>query len=110
MKRTTWIYLLMATLMAGLAEVGADEAQEKKEPAAAPTEEVILGETEAEEVVLVDDEWAEVWTQIDEAVAREEFELQVTVTVSGVRGTEAEDEILDRLYYKGSSPVVADED
>lgn len=50
----------------------------------------------------VDDDWLNtVWTQVDEMVKEEEYEAQEIVTVAGVRGAEAEDNILDKLYYKG---------
>jgi tetratricopeptide (TPR) repeat protein len=50
----------------------------------------------------VDDDWLNtVWTQVDEMVKEEEYESQEIVTVAGVRGAEAEDNILDKLYYKG---------
>ena len=50
-----------------------------------------------------DDEWLNtIWTQVDDMVKEEEFKLQETVTVAGVRGAEAEDDILDKLYYKGA--------
>lgn len=50
----------------------------------------------------VDDEWLNtVWTQVDDMVQEEEYDLQDVVTVAGVRGAEAEDNILDKLYYKG---------
>ena len=51
---------------------------------------------------VVDDDWLNtVWTQVDEMVKEEEYEAQEIVTVAGVRGAEAEDNILDKLYYKG---------
>ncbi len=50
-----------------------------------------------------DEEWLNtVWTQVDDMVKQESLELQKTVTVAGVRGAEAEDSILDKLYYKGA--------
>ena len=50
----------------------------------------------------VDDDWLNtVWTQVDDMVQEEEYESQEIVTVAGVRGAEAEDNILDKLYYKG---------
>ena len=50
-----------------------------------------------------DDEWLNtVWTQVDDIVKSEEHKLQETVTVAGVRGAEAEDAILDKLYYRGA--------
>ena len=51
---------------------------------------------------MVDDDWLNtVWTQVDEMVKEEEYEAQQIVTVAGVRGAEAEDNILAKLYYKG---------
>ena len=50
----------------------------------------------------VDDDWLNtVWTQVDDMVKEEEYDLQDVVTVAGVRGAEAEDNILNKLYYKG---------
>jgi hypothetical protein len=100
MKSTRWIYSLIVILMAGF---GQAEAEEEKQTASTFAEEVVMVAVEKEEVVIVDAEWLdEVWTQIDEVVAHEELTLQVTTTVSGVRGAEAEDEVLNMLYYKGS--------
>jgi tetratricopeptide (TPR) repeat protein len=49
-----------------------------------------------------DEDWLNtVWTQVDDMVKEEEYKLQETVTVAGVRGAEAEDNILAKLYYKG---------
>ena len=51
----------------------------------------------------LDEEWLNtVWTQVDDMVKQESLELQKMVTVAGVRGAEAEDAILDKLYYKGA--------
>ena len=51
----------------------------------------------------VDEEWLNtIWTQVDDMVKQEEHKLPETVTVAGVRGAEAEDQILDKLYYKGA--------
>jgi len=50
----------------------------------------------------VDDDWLNtVWTQVDDMVKEEDFKTQEIVTVAGVRGAEAEDNILSKLYYKG---------
>lgn len=50
----------------------------------------------------VDDDWLNtVWTQVDDMVKEEDFKTQDIVTVAGVRGAEAEDNILAKLYYKG---------
>jgi len=49
-----------------------------------------------------DEDWLNtVWTQVDGMVAQEELQKQEIVTVAGVRGAEAEDNILAKLYYKG---------
>ena len=51
----------------------------------------------------LDEEWlSTVWTQVDHMVKQESLKDQRTVTVAGVRGAEAEDSILDKLYYKGA--------
>lgn len=71
-------------------------AQEEEAAAATSTEEAGSDEN-------VDDEWLNtIWTQVDDMVKEEVHKLQETVTVAGVRGAEAEDSILDRLYYKGA--------
>ena len=52
----------------------------------------------------VDEQWLNtIWTQVDDMVKQEESKLQETVTVAGVRGAEAEDQILDKLYYRGAT-------
>ena len=57
------------------------------------------GNSDAE---MGDEDWLNtVWTQVDDMVKEEEYKLQETVTVAGVRGAEAEDNILAKLYYKG---------
>lgn len=57
----------------------------------------------SDSTAAIDEEWLNtIWTQVDDMVQSEESKLQETVTVAGVRGAEAEDEILDKLYYKGA--------
>lgn len=41
------------------------------------------------------------WKKIQVATKNRAYETQQTRTVAGVRGAEAEDAILDQLYYKG---------
>ena len=96
MTRLKWIYLLMlAGLLAGANQVGSAEEEAKTESAEGT--ETSEGTDEA-----LDEEWLNtVWSQIDGVVKQEELKLQKTVTVAGVRGAEAEDNILDKLYYKG---------
>ena len=60
------------------------------------------GAEEAGEAAM-DEEWlGTVWTQVDEMVRPKAFWLQPMLTTSGVRGGEAEDRILGKLYYKGN--------
>ena len=85
-------YILFAAAFTG-APIGAQDAA-----APAPTEDQVTETPVAEG----DDDWLNtVWTQVDDMVEEEEFKLQETVTVAGVRGAEAEDNILGKLYYKG---------
>ena len=59
-------------------------------------------EAQAAAIEDSDEGWLNtMWTQVDDMVKEEEFKLQETVTVAGVRGAEAEDNILTKLYYKG---------
>ncbi|MEC8932233.1 MAG: tetratricopeptide repeat protein [Candidatus Latescibacterota bacterium] len=88
--------LLTLALMTALLVVPV-MAQEDEQAATATSTEVAGSDDE------LDDEWLNtVWTQVDDMVKEEEHKLQETVTVAGVRGAEAEDSILDRLYYKGA--------
>lgn len=83
----------LSVCLAGVHQVAAEEAQAAAEPAA---------QDQAQSEQAVDEDWLNtVWTQVDDMVKEEEFKLQETVTVAGVRGAEAEDNILDKLYYKG---------
>ena len=67
------------------------------------TEETATTDTDAAPQGEADDEWLNtVWTQVDDMVKQESLKLQKTVTVAGVRGAEAEDSILDKLYYQGA--------
>ena len=85
-------YILFAAAFTA-APIGAQDAA-----APAPTEDQVTETPVAEG----DDDWLNtVWTQVDDMVEEEEFKLQETVTVAGVRGAEAEDKILGKLYYKG---------
>lgn len=94
MKRLNWFLLLalLALIAGGFQAAWAAENEE-----ATPSSETAPPSGED-----VDDEWLNtVWTQVDDMVKEEEFKLQETVTVAGVRGAEATDNILDKLYYKG---------
>ena len=41
------------------------------------------------------------WKRIQKVTKKQAYETQQTRTVAGVRGAEAEDAVLDQLYYKG---------
>ncbi len=95
MKRLNWFLLLalLALIAGGFQSAWAAETDEAT--SSSETAPPAGGED-------VDDEWLNtVWTQVDDMVKEEEFKLQETVTVAGVRGAEATDNILDKLYYKG---------
>ena len=94
MNKVKWLYLLvLAAFVAGSAQLAAAEEQQEQ-PAA--QEQAKGGEEN------IDEDWLNtVWTQVDDMVEQESLKLQETVTVAGVRGAEAEDNVLDKLYYKG---------
>lgn len=95
MKKTRWIIALAALLASTLLNVSTVEAQEKEESPSTLA-------AAADEAEKLDEAWLdEVWSQIEGVVEQEELHLQETITVSGVRGAELKDDILDKLYYKG---------
>lgn len=92
MSAPKWIFSLALLALVAVPVVG--QEADKQASATTPVR-------DAEEAV--DEEWLNtIWTQVDDMVKTEEHKLQETVTVAGVRGAEAEDEILDKLYYKGA--------
>lgn len=93
MKKSSWIYALpLAISLAGQAI-----------PAGAEAEKASADTAKATPASKEDEEWLNtVWTQVDDMVKKEDLKLQETVTVAGVRGAEAEDQVLDKLYYKGA--------
>ena len=89
MNNAKFFYLLLALLY--VVPVAAQES--KTDGVAESTDIAVDGD---------DDDWLNtVWTQVDDMVQEEEFQKQEIVTVAGVRGAEAEDNILAKLYYKG---------
>ncbi len=95
MKKTRGIIALAALLACTLLNVSTVDAEEKEE---APSTLAVAAD-QAEEL---DEVWLdEVWSQIEGVVEQEELHLQETITVSGVRGAESKDDILDKFYYKG---------
>ncbi len=95
MKKTRCIIALAALLACILLNVSTVDAQEEEESPITLTAAAAAAE-ELDEVWL-----DEVWSQIEGVVEQEELHLQETITVSGVRGAELKDDILDKLYYKG---------
>ena len=84
-------YMLFAMAFAAAPLWAQDNAAQSQDDAA-----------EAQAIAPNDEDWLNtMWTQVDDMVKQEEFKLQETVTVAGVRGAEAEDNILSKLYYKG---------
>lgn len=89
MTRYTFCLMLFFVALAAYPLFAEDEAAEAET-------------VEADALSGEDEDWLNtVWTQVDDMVEEEEFKLQETVTVAGVRGAEAEDNILAKLYYKG---------
>lgn len=93
MDKAKWLYLLvLALLLSAWGRAAVAEEATQPQPAA----------PEKSKTTPQEEEWLNtVWTQVDELVKQEDFKRQATVTVAGVRGAEAEDNILDKLYYKG---------
>ena len=99
MKKTKWLYWVLVALLSSAAQLTAEEAEKKATTETTTTTEA---STTATADSTGDEDWLNtVWTQIDGVVKQEELKLQETVTVAGVRGAEAENDILDKLYYKG---------
>lgn len=101
MKNAQWFYLLFAAAFS-ITPALAQEKGAKTETKQESTKKVESAEKAEATEEGVDEDWLNtVWTQVDDMVKEEEFKLQETVTVAGVRGAEAEDNILAKLYYKG---------
>jgi TolA-binding protein len=97
MNAPKWTYALALLALVAVPVV----AQEAAEPSTQTSAQTQSQTAKAEEAI--DEEWLNtIWTQVDDMVKTEEHKLQETVTVAGVRGAEAEDSILDKLYYKGA--------
>ena len=92
MRKAHWLFpSALFVAVVGWTAAGAEEAAQT-EPATQA----------AEQTENVDEDWLNtVWMQVDDMVQQREYELQQTVTVAAVRGAEAENNILDKLYYKG---------
>ena len=80
--------------------VGPATAQEKKAaaPAAAPAAPADTSK------VKVSKDFLDRWKRINDMTKQKrEFEAKKATTVAGVRGAEAEDAVLNQLYYKGGN-------
>ena len=82
-----------------VAFVGPARAQEKK--AAAPAAPAAPADTAK---VKVSKDFLDRWKKINDMTKQKrEFEAKKATTVAGVRGAEAEDAVLNQLYYKGGN-------
>ena len=96
MKAQKWIFAL--ALLALVAVPVVAQAAEEETSTQASAQQAQASDSED----ALDEQWLNtIWTQVDDMVKTEEHKLQETVTVAGVRGAEAEDAILDKLYYRG---------
>ncbi|OGG47080.1 MAG: hypothetical protein A3F84_13980 [Candidatus Handelsmanbacteria bacterium RIFCSPLOWO2_12_FULL_64_10] len=89
--------LALVIAVAGMAAAQEKKAEEKKAaPAAAAP-----GDTSK---VKVSKEFLDRWKRINDMTKQKrEFQAQKATTVAGVRGAEAEDAVLNQLYYKGGN-------
>ena len=84
----------------GLAVALPAVAGEKKEGKAAEKK-VVKVATKDTAKVKVSSSFLARWKKIKTATKKQAYETQQTRTVAGVRGAEAEDAVLEQLYYKG---------
>jgi TolA-binding protein len=85
-------YIILTGLALAVAVSGTVAAQEKK---AAPADTA---------KVKVSKEFLDRWKKINDMnKQKREFQAQKATTVAGVRGAEAEDAVLNQLYYKGGN-------
>ncbi|NKB66801.1 MAG: tetratricopeptide repeat protein [Candidatus Latescibacteria bacterium] len=97
-KKMTVIWAIAALLMSMQVRTWAEEGEAAT--SAVPADSAAASQEEGD--WADDEEWLNtVWNQVDNMVDQESLKLQKTVTVAGVRGAEAEDVILKKLYFKG---------
>ena len=105
MKMSKWAFslILAGSLASGQLFAAEGETELKKEATSASSTTAAASKSKTAAEMDLDEEWMNaVWTQVDDIVKEKEYKLQATVTVAGVRGAEAEDSVLDKLYYKGA--------
>jgi TolA-binding protein len=87
----------------GETELKKEAKKEVKEEATSASSKTTASKSKTAAEKALDEEWMKaIWTQVDDIVTEKEYKLQATVTVAGVRGAEAENPVLDKLYYKGA--------
>lgn len=84
-----------------LAVAGIVSASMFVSPALAEEKSDDKAEVKKEEKVKVSSAFLNRWKKIKKVAENRAHETQQTRTVAGVRGAEAEDAVLDQLYYKG---------
>ena len=84
--------ILCAAVAVGFGAVSVQAAEEEKKQEA---------KEEAKSEKKVNPAFLNRWKKIQSVTKKRAYETQQTRTVAGVRGAEAEDAILDQLYYKG---------
>ncbi|MBQ41735.1 MAG: hypothetical protein CME15_04675 [Gemmatimonadetes bacterium] len=112
MKMSKWAFsLILAGSLAsgqlfaaeGETELKKEAKKEVKEEATSASSKTTASKSKTAAEKALDEEWMKaIWTQVDDIVTEKEYKLQATVTVAGVRGAEAENPVLDKLYYKGA--------
>ncbi len=109
MSRVYAILVGLALVLTATFGVTAEEekASEKKAPEKkatkkkAPEKKAAASDTAK---VKVSKKFLDRWKRINEMTKKKrDFEAQKTTTVAGVRGAEAEDAVLNQLYYKGGN-------
>ena len=109
MKMSKWAFSLILAGCLGSGQLFAADGEtelkkEAKEEATSASSKTTASKSKTAAEKALDEKWMNaIWTQVDDIVTKEkEYKLQATVTVAGVRGAEAEDQVLDKLYYKGA--------
>jgi TolA-binding protein len=95
------IFKCLFLLLVGLAIATPASAEDKK--VEEPSKEEVKPAPAAKDTakVKVSSAFLNRWKKIQKVTKKQAYETQQTRTVAGVRGAEAEDAVLDQLYYKG---------
>ena len=95
------IPLLLALLMGVAVYALPVQAEEKKADKAKKSEKAVSKSDTTK--VKVSKAFLSRWKNIQKVTKKRAYETQQTRTVAGVRGAEAEDAVLDQLYFKGGT-------